>query len=81
MMANTQRPLFYDGFGMIIMNLETYCNVILFRSYFNCQHFQIFDLKHINDSFSGSQSHSNLLHGMQNSYIGRIKQRELKNIR
>lgn len=27
MMVTAQRPLYYHGFGIIILNLETFCNV------------------------------------------------------
>lgn len=32
MMANAQRPLYYHGFGIVILNLETFCNVRKIRN-------------------------------------------------
>lgn len=29
MIANTQKPLYYDGFSVITLNLETFCDVNL----------------------------------------------------
>lgn len=35
MMVNAKRPLYYHGFGIVILNLETFCNV---RKIHNCIH-------------------------------------------
>lgn len=77
MIANTQKPIYYHGFGVTILNLETFCQVIeiridyselfIFCTYILNKNFLTVANKII--LFTVSQDRLHLLYDIQNHHI------------